>query len=95
MAMKQEFANQIQAQIDVWKAQIKEHQERLGKAGAAAGAEYEKAMATLQKNADEGAALLLRVREANERAWSDMQSATQKAFAELQKGWGEAISRFM
>lgn len=52
-------------------------------------------MATLKKNAEEGAALLQRIREANERAWSDMQSATQKAFAELQKGWGEAISRFM
>jgi hypothetical protein len=95
MALKQEFANQIQAQIDVWQRQIKEHQERLGKAGAAASAEHEKAMTTQQKNAEEGAALLQRVREANEHAWSDMQSAAQKAFAELQKGWGEAISRFM
>jgi hypothetical protein len=86
MALKQEFANQIQAQIDVWQAQIKEHHERLANAGGAA---------TLQKNADEGAALLQQVREANESAWSDMQSATRKAFAELQKGWGEAISRFM
>ena len=95
MALKQEFANQIQAQIDVWQAQIKEHHERLANAGGAARVEYEKAMATLQKNADEGAALLQQVREANEQAWSDMQSATRKAFAELQKGWGEAISRFM
>ena len=39
--------------------------------------------------------MLQQVREANEQAWSDMQSATQKAFAELQKGWGEAINRFM
>jgi len=95
MALKQEFANQIQAQIDVWQAQIKEHQERLGEAGAAASAEYEKAMATLQQNAEEATALLQRVREANEQAWSDMQSATQKVFAALQKGWGEAIGRFM
>jgi hypothetical protein len=77
MALKQEFATQIQAQIDVWQSQIKEHQERLGKAGAAASAEYEKTMATLKENAEEGAALLQRVREANERAWSDKQSATQ------------------
>ena len=49
MALKQEFANQIQAQIDVWQAQIKEHQERLGEAGAAASAEYEKAMATSKR----------------------------------------------
>jgi hypothetical protein len=63
--------------------QIKQHQERLGKAGAAASAEHDKAMTTLQKNAEEGGVLLQRVRETNERAWSDTGSATQKAFAEL------------
>jgi len=30
----------------------------------------------------------------HESAWKDMQSANQKAFAELQKGWAEALSRF-
>jgi hypothetical protein len=34
------------------------------------------------------------VRGANEAAWKDMVTASQKAFAELQKGWGEAIGRF-
>jgi hypothetical protein len=35
-----------------------------------------------------------RVQAANESAWKDMQTANQKAFAELQKGWAEALSRF-
>jgi hypothetical protein len=35
-----------------------------------------------------------RVRGANEAAWKDMVHASQKAFAELQKGWAEAIARF-
>ena len=35
-----------------------------------------------------------RVHAAKETAWKDMQTATQKAFAELQKGWAEALSRF-
>ena len=30
----------------------------------------------------------------HESAWKDMQTANQKAFAELQKGWAEALSRF-
>jgi hypothetical protein len=34
------------------------------------------------------------VQAANETAWKDMQTANQKAFAELQKGWAEALSRF-
>ena len=31
---------------------------------------------------------------ANEAAWKDMVSASQKAFAELQRGWADAVSRF-
>jgi hypothetical protein len=34
------------------------------------------------------------VQAAHEIAWKDMQNANQKAFAELQKGWAEALSRF-
>jgi hypothetical protein len=34
------------------------------------------------------------VQKANESAWNDMQGATHKVFAQLQKGWADAISRF-
>jgi hypothetical protein len=34
------------------------------------------------------------VQAANEAAWGDMQSATQKALVELQRGWQDALSRF-
>jgi hypothetical protein len=33
MALKQDFAGQLQGQIAVWQGQIKDYQERLGQAG--------------------------------------------------------------
>jgi predicted nucleic acid-binding Zn-ribbon protein len=94
MALKQEFAKQIENQVAVWQAQIKEHQERLGQAGAEARANYEKAIAQLRENAEQANKLLSQVREANEGAWKDMQAASQRSLEQLQKGWADALRRF-
>ena len=94
MALKQEFAKQIENQVAVWQAQNKEHQERLGQAGADARTNYEKAIAQLRENAEEGNKLLKKVREANEGAWKDMQTASQRSLEQLQKGWADALKRF-
>ena len=94
MALKQEFAKQIESQVAVWQAQIKDHQERMGQAGAEARAGYEKAIAQLRENVEEGNRLLQKVREANEGAWKDMQAASQRSLEQLQKGWADALKRF-
>ena len=41
MAMRQDVSKQIEGQIAVWQAQIKEHQERMAQAGEAARANHE------------------------------------------------------
>jgi hypothetical protein len=94
MALKQDFARQIEAQIAVWQAQIKEHQELLKHAGAKAQADAEKAIAQLQEQAEQGKKLLAQVQQASEAAWKDVQSANLKAFEQLQKGWADALKRF-
>ena len=48
----------------------------------------------MEAKAEEARRLAEQVQSANETAWKDMQTATAKAFAELQKGWADAISRF-
>ena len=48
----------------------------------------------MEEKAEEARKLFQRVQSANESAWKDMQTATQKAFAEVQKGWADALSRF-
>jgi predicted nucleotide-binding protein (sugar kinase/HSP70/actin superfamily) len=91
MSLKQSFADQVKAQSEVWKAQIKDFQEQ---ASAKSQAEYQKMVAQLQEKTEEAMKMFERVQAANETAWKDMQTANQKAFAELQKGWAEALSRF-
>ncbi|HKA73668.1 MAG TPA: hypothetical protein VKE26_17795 [Xanthobacteraceae bacterium] len=95
MALKQDFSEQVKRQIEVWQAQIKEYQAHLGEAGAKARSDYESGIAQLRSNADEAGQLLQQVQRANEAAWKDMQTASQKAFEQLQKGWSDALSRFM
>ena len=98
MALKQDFAEQLQGQIAVWQGQIKDYQERMAQAGAQlteqAKADYEKGLAQLQANAEEAGKLLNQARAANEAAWKDMQTASEKALAQLQQGWAEALKRF-
>ena len=94
MALKQDFAEQLQGQIAVWQGQIKDYQERLGQAGAQAQADYEKSIASLRDNTEQATKLLGQVREASENAWKDMQASSEKALAQLQQGWAETLKRF-
>jgi hypothetical protein len=94
MTLKQNFVEQLNSQSEVWRAQMKGYQERMEQAGEQARAEYRKAMEQMERQIQEAAGLAERVRSANEAAWKDMVTASQKAFAELQRGWAEAISRF-
>jgi peptidoglycan hydrolase CwlO-like protein len=94
MALKQDFAQQIENQIAVWRAQVGEYQERMGQAGTEARANYEKAVATMRENVEQANKLLAQVRAAQEGAWKDAQDASRKAFEQIQKGWADALARF-
>jgi hypothetical protein len=94
MALKQDMAQQIQAQIGVWQAQITAHRERMAQAGQEAKANSEKAIAQLQDNAEQAQKLLRQVQDANEGAWKDMQQASLQSLERLQKGWADALKRF-
>ena len=94
MALKQDFEKQIQNQLAVWQAQIKEHQERLKEAGAKAQAGAEEAVKQLQEQAEHAKKLLAQVQQAGEAAWKDVHAANLKALEDLQKGWADALKRF-
>jgi DNA anti-recombination protein RmuC len=94
MALKQDMARQIQAQVEVWQAQIAAHRERMAQAGQEAKAKSEKAIAQLQDNAEQAQKLLRQVQDANEAAWKDMQQASLQSLERLQKGWADALKRF-
>jgi hypothetical protein len=92
--IKNSFTEQLRAQADIWRAQLKEYQQQAEQAGEKVRADYKTAIAQLESQAEEARKLLEKVQTANEAAWSDMQSASQKAFVELQRGWADALSRF-
>jgi uncharacterized coiled-coil DUF342 family protein len=92
--IKQNFADQLKAQSDVWMAQVKDYQERLEQMSEKARDDYKKTMEQMEAKADEARKMADHVRGANEAAWKDMVTASQKAFAELQRGWAEAVGRF-
>jgi len=94
MPQRQDFAEQVKAQTEVWRSQIKAYQEHMEQAGTKAMAEYKKAMEQMEAKTEEARRLAEQIQSANESAWKDMQTATAKAFVELQKGWADAISRF-
>ena len=48
MTLKQNLAEQLKAQSDIWRAQAKDYQERLEQAGEQARAEYKKAMEQME-----------------------------------------------
>jgi hypothetical protein len=83
-----------QGASEIWQAQTKDYQERLEQAGEQARAEYKKAVEKMQTTAEEARKLAETTSSANEAAWKDMVTANQKAFAELQRGWADAVSRF-
>jgi hypothetical protein len=51
-------------------------------------------MEQMEAKAEEARKMADHVRSANEAAWKDMVSASQKAFAEMQRGWADAVGRF-
>lgn len=92
--MKQDFIETMTAQAEVWRAQIKDYQAATEDAGKKARAEYAKAIAQMEARAQEAQKLSAKIKEANEAAWNDMREASQKALADMQRGWAEAIARF-
>jgi uncharacterized coiled-coil DUF342 family protein len=92
--MKESFADTLKAQSDIWKSQVKDYQERVEQMSEKARDDYKTSMEQMASKAEEARKMADHVRGANEAAWKDMISASQKAFVELQRGWADAIARF-
>ena len=92
--MKESFADTIKAQSDIWKSQVKDYQERVEQMSEKARDDYKTSMEQMASKAEEARKMADHVRGANEAAWKDMISASQKAFVELQRGWADALARF-
>ena len=78
MVAKQQLADQLKAQSEIWRAQVKDYQERLEQMGEQARSEYKKTMEQMQAKAEEAHKLAEQVRGANEAAWNAWSQQTRK-----------------
>ena len=60
MPLRQDFAEQVKAQTEVWRGQIKAYQEQMEQAGAKAMADYKKSMEQMEAKAKEARRLAQR-----------------------------------
>ena len=88
MTLKQNFADQLKAQSDIWRAQCKDYQERLEQAGEQASVEYKETMEQMETKIQDVAKLAEQVRSANETAWKDMVTASRKSSCRASAGLG-------
>lgn len=51
MSLKQDFADHIKSQSEIWRAQIKAYQQHLERTGEQARADYKKSVAQMESNA--------------------------------------------
>ena len=61
MSLKEQFADQLKSQTDIWQAQIKDYQEQLQQAGAKAQSDYKKTVAQMEEKAEEARKLFQQV----------------------------------
>ena len=78
--MDHAFADKLKVQSEEWQSNVKEYQARLAAMGDKAHEDYKKAVEQMQAKANEARALAEKVRNANEAAWNDTVTASQKAF---------------
>ena len=72
MVVKQQLADQLKAQSDIWRAQVKDYQERLEQMGEQARSEYKKTMEQMQAKAEEAHKLAEQVRSASRSSSSNV-----------------------
>ena len=89
-----EFADQLKAQSEIWRAQTKDYQERLEQAGEQARAEYKKAMEQMEAKSKKRSKARRAGPERQRGGLEGHGHRKPEGFAELQRGWAEAVSRF-
>ncbi len=88
------FVQQMQEQIDQWKALMADYKKGMDSAEAQAKTDYKEMMTQMEESIEQASAMMKQAQEANEKAWNDMEAATMKALEQLQKGYEKAAARY-
>jgi len=88
------YEEKLDAQLDVWNAQIALLKAKADKVKAEAKIEYYKIIEALQHKQDEAGTKLHELKTSGDEAWEDLKTGVEKAWAEVETSFHEATSKF-
>jgi hypothetical protein len=94
MFTQNEFIVQTQKLIENWQTQLEEYNKSLTNSEVQTKANFDEIVGQLEESISQAQTMVEQAQVANEKAWSDMESATQNALDQIQQGWQKAMSRY-
>ncbi|GGO79051.1 hypothetical protein GCM10011348_12390 [Marinobacterium nitratireducens] len=94
MSMKDDYIKRLQAQLDVWDAEIQKLKAQAEVAKADARLEYHKQLEELKKQRQQAQQRLTELREASNSAWDDLKAGADRAWDSMADAIKSARERF-
>lgn len=94
MSDKERYQEELQAQLDTWKADVEKFRTLSARVSADARVAMMSQIVALEERIAEGHAKLAEVSNASEEAWASMREGMETAWATLQGAYKDAISKF-
>ncbi|OGR00842.1 MAG: coiled coil domain-containing protein [Deltaproteobacteria bacterium RIFOXYD12_FULL_50_9] len=88
------YEEKLDAQLDVWSAQIALFKARADKAKAEAKIEFYKNIEALQRSQDDVRAKLHELKASGDEAWEDLKTGAEKAWEEVVTAFHKAAKKF-
>ena len=94
MTTKEAYERKLQAQLDLWNADIQRLKAKAEIAAADAQINHEATLEELRQYQRDAQEKLKELQESGESAWGDMKSGVESAWAQLEQAMKAARSRF-
>jgi putative heme iron utilization protein len=94
MKERDAYVEKMKANLDVWNAELDKLSAKMKASEADARIEYQKTIANLTRQRDEGIQQLDKLQAATEDAWQDMRKGFESAFNNISKAFGAAMDRY-
>lgn len=94
MTIRDDYANQMTANLEQWSTQVGELQAKMRDAGAEQKAQLETAVAALKVQQTAYREQIKKVRDANDAALADLRTGSERMAEEFAKAYAQACGRF-
>jgi phage shock protein A len=92
VSKRDEFLDQMEAQLNVWRAQISQFDAKAEKETEERKEEMKKKIGNLQNQINEFEDRMEAIRQTNKEAWEDLKEGAEKAWSKLSKSFSSLVS---